>query len=351
MKPWSVIRCWSRYQALLRQDKLKTADYARLLKQARQSLNDQFNEGQPVRILLHRHSELIDHLLRDLWEQESSLAEHALIAVGVPGRRELHPASDIDLLILLQDNSAADTRDKLSAFLTRLWDIGLDVGHSVRTLDECLQAARDDLTVITNLLESRHLSGQHALFRQMRLAITPDKMWDSPQFFAAKLAEQQKRYEKFGETAHRVEPNLKEGRGGLRDIHMISWIVEREYGHLSLFELYEHRLLSQGEYDTLREGRDFLWRIRFMLHTLTGRKEDRLLFDYQHTLARNYGYTQSNRNDAVEAFMQRYYKTITELERMTDVLLGVFQQHFSASSRRCRKWSANIISVRAKCWR
>lgn len=301
--------------------------YTKLLSSSREQLMQEFEQGEDIQTLLHQYSDLIDYLLYDQWKKHSGLAEHALIAVGGYGRRELHPASDIDLLILLASEPNDECQEQLSSFLTFLWDIGLDVGHSVRTLDECIQAATDDLTVITNLIESRHLSGKRPLFKAMQAGIRPEKMWDSQTFLTAKLEEQQHRYEKFGETAHRVEPNLKEGRGGLRDIHMVSWIIEREYGHISLFEIYEHQLLQQGEYDTLRKGRDFLWRIRFILHTITGRKEDRLLFDYQHTLAQHFGYKDLHRNDAVEAFMQRYYKTITEVERLTDVLLGVFDQN------------------------
>ncbi|MEZ5536874.1 MAG: [protein-PII] uridylyltransferase [Thiolinea sp.] len=317
------------YLELQEQPGQKPSAYTQLLKNARERMMLDFEQGESIYNLLHHYSDLIDYLLHDQWQKYPALKEHALIAVGGYGRRELHPASDIDLLILLQENPDDHCQEQLSAFLTFLWDIGLDVGHSVRTMDECLQAARDDLTVITNLIESRHLSGRRKLFQEMREAIRPKNMWDSHSFFVAKLKEQQQRYEKFGETAHRVEPNLKEGRGGLRDIHMISWIIEREYGHISLFELYEHQLLRQGEYDTLRNGREFLWRIRFILHHIAGRKEDRLLFDYQHRLAQYFGYKDLNRNDAVEAFMQRYYKTITELERLTDVLLGAFQQNLS----------------------
>ncbi|PID33990.1 MAG: bifunctional uridylyltransferase/uridylyl-removing protein, partial [Thiotrichales bacterium] len=314
----------SSYQALCSETEQQAPSaYTQLLSHSRDQLMQAFEQGEDIQTLLHQYSDLIDKLLHDHWEKFSGLAEHALIAVGGYGRRELHPASDIDLLILLASEPDDQCQEQLSSFLTFLWDIGLDIGHSVRTMDECLQAAKDDLTVITNLIESRHLAGARSLFKKIQAGICPDKMWNSQTFFTAKLEEQQHRYEKFGETAHRVEPNLKEGRGGLRDIHMVSWIIEREYGHLSLFEIYEHRLLQQDEYDTLRKGREFLWRIRFILHNITGRKEDRLLFDYQHTLAQHFGYRDLNRNDAVEAFMQRYYTTVTEVERLTDVLLGV----------------------------
>ncbi len=312
----------------------KPADYARLLKQARKQLTGYFHEHYPIRALLHYHSGLIDAVLQDLWLQTGfSVAEAALIAVGGYGRRELHPASDVDLLILLHQPADEKAQERISKFLTFLWDMGVEVGHSVRTLEECLQTARADLSVITNLIEARLLCGSRDLYHQMRAGISPENMWDSRSFFLAKLEEQQARYLKFGDTAYRVEPNLKEGRGGLRDIHMISWIIEREYGHLSLFELHEHRLLEQGEYECLREGRAFLWSVRFILHDLTGRKEDRLLFDYQHTLAKTFGYDAPLRNDAVEAFMQRYYKTITELERLTDVLMGVLRKRLVADTQ------------------
>ncbi|HPY40101.1 MAG TPA: [protein-PII] uridylyltransferase [Thiolinea sp.] len=305
---------------------LKPSDCAQFLKEARKRLAGYFLDKYPIRALLYYHAGLIDVVLQEIWQQnEFTVSEASLIAVGGYGRRELHPASDVDLLILLHQAPDEIAQERISQFLTFLWDMGIEVGHSVRTLDECLQTARTDLTVITNLIEARLLAGSRDLYHQMRAGISPENMWDSRRFFLAKLEEQKARYLRFGDTAYRVEPNLKEGPGGLRDIHMIGWIIEREYGHLSLSELHEHRLLDQNEYECLREGRAFLWSIRFVLHTLTGRKEDRLLFDYQHTLAKTFGYDAEQRNEAVEAFMHRYYKTITELERLTDVLTGILR--------------------------
>ena len=305
---------------------LKPSDYAHFLKEARKRLAGYFLEKYPIRSLLSYHAGLLDVILQEKWQQTGfTVSEASLIAVGGYGRKELHPASDVDLLILLHQAPDELAQERISQLLTFLWDMGIEVGHSVRTLDECLQAARTDLTVITNLIEARLLAGSRDLYHHMRAGISPENMWDSRSFFLAKLAEQRTRYVRFGDTAYRVEPNLKEGPGGLRDIHMIGWIIEREYGHLSLAELHEHRLLDQSEYECLREGQAFLWSVRFVLHTITNRKEDRLLFDYQHTLAKTFGYQQEHRNEAVEAFMQRYYKTITELERLTDVLTGILR--------------------------
>ena len=305
---------------------LKPSDYAQFLKEARKRLAGYFLEKYPIRSLLYYHAGLIDAILQERWQQTGfTVSEASLIAVGGYGRKELHPASDVDLLILLHQAPDEIAQERISGLLTFLWDMGIEVGHSVRTLEECLQTARTDLTVITNLIEARLLAGSRDLYHQMRAGISPENMWDSRSFFLAKLAEQKARYLRFGDTAYRVEPNLKEGPGGLRDIHMIGWIIEREYGHLSLAELHEHQLLDLNEYECLREGQAFLWSIRFILHTITNRKEDRLLFDYQHTLAKTFGHQEEQRNEAVEAFMQRYYKTITELERLTDVLMGILR--------------------------
>ncbi len=316
------------YQEFLKTEPSRPAQYRQYLKQARELLNQQFHAGLDIRTLLHAHTHVIDNLLKGLWEQilpEEADLNATLIAVGGYGRKELHPQSDIDLLILLKATPNEHCSERLSQFITMLWDIGLEVGHSVRTLDECDMVARQDLTIITNLIESRYVTGSHDLFESLNRTIAPHKMWSSADFFRAKLEEQKQRHINFGDTSYRVEPNLKEGRGGLRDIQMITWIIKREYGQLSLQELHEHQLLEPGEYSTLQRGRAFLWRIRFLLHQMTGRKEDRLLFDYQYTLAQAFGYNDPNRNIAVEAFMHQYYRTITELERLTDVLIGVLR--------------------------
>jgi [protein-PII] uridylyltransferase len=315
------------FESLDQRDNLKIADYSQAIRDARKLLHEAFNAGAEILELLQQHADFIDALLQRLWAQSKISSQRAtLIAVGGYGRRELHPASDIDLMILLTETPGEECRERLSSFITLLWDIGLDVGHSVRTLDECLDEAQRDLTVITNLTEARYLSGNDKLFMRLQAAITPECMWNSHAFFLAKLEEQRKRHLKFGDTSHRVEPNLKEGRGGLRDIQTISWVTLREYGTFSLQELYEKRLLEYAEFETLRAGREFLWRIRFVLHGLAKRKEDRLLFDYQRNLAHTFGYTDDAGNAAVEAFMQRYYRTITELERLSEMLMGIFRE-------------------------
>jgi [protein-PII] uridylyltransferase len=303
-----------------------------------QQLQQQFDQDVDIYQLLKARSQMIDELLQELWQQHQldDSFNGSLVAVGGYGREEMHPASDVDLLILLAAEPDARAKEKLSDFVTQLWDMGLEIGHSVRTLDECVSEATDDLTVITNLIESRYLCGDKTLFERLQTLISVDKIWSSAEFFEAKIQEQENRYKRYGDTAYRVEPNLKDGPGGLRDLQMIGWIVLREYGIGSLKTLSEAQdndLLNPEEYKALIEARDFLWKVRFVLHQLTGRKEDRLLFDHQRHLAHSFGYTNDEKNQSIEAFMQRYYRTITKLERLNEILLGLLREHIFANKK------------------
>jgi len=298
------------------------------LKESSDKLAADFENKVPVSQLLRQRSDTVDAIASELWV-DTGLANDssaALIAVGGYGRAEMHPCSDVDLLLLLKDEPTSELEAKLSDFLTSLWDLGLEVGHSVRTIEQCVEEAAEDLTIITNLMESRCITGSQYLFDELNQQITPDKLWPSAVFFEAKLQEQKQRYQQYGDTAYRVEPNLKEGPGGLRDIQMIDWIIERAYNTRLGDSSAEQTLLSKHELETLLEGKQFLWAVRFALHLLAKRKEDRLLFDYQRSLAHGFGYTNDENNESVEQFMQRYYRTITELERLNEVLLGVLRK-------------------------
>jgi len=295
------------------------------LKTGKERLYRRYDEGVPVTCLVRELSELIDAVLRDVWTlhlSESSAA--ALVAVGGYGRRELHPASDIDILILIEDASAPSLIESIEHLLTLLWDLGLEIGHSVRTVEECARAAADDVTIMTNLLEARWLAGSETLFQQMRVATGPDRLWDSERFFAAKTQEQRARWLKYGDTAYNLEPNIKENPGGLRDIQTIAWVAKRHFGAETLHELVDHGFLTESEHQTLIDGQTLLWRIRFALHRLAGRHEDRLLFDHQLTLARQFGFSDGENNLAVEQFMQQYYRTVQELNQLNEMLLQLF---------------------------
>ncbi|WP_298137898.1 [protein-PII] uridylyltransferase [Acidiferrobacter sp.] len=282
---------------------------------------------------LHLRTALIDDVLRRAYiKYESLLPEGvsvALVAVGGYGRGELHPASDIDLLLLQDSSRYTKTRAFAEPFLRFLWDIGLTVGHSVRSLTDCLRVARSDVTVMTNLMEARLLIGDEALLARLVHSLASPALWPSARFFEAKLAEQRARSARYDDTGYNLEPNIKEGPGGLRDIHMIGWVAQRHFGSSDLHDLVKVGFLDDREYRTLIDARNFLWQTRSGAHLLARRREDRLLFDHQQTLARQMGYIDRPGRLAVEQFMKRYYRTVKQVQLLNEILL----QHFAEALR------------------
>ncbi len=304
------------------------ADIRRALEKANDDLISRFRAGQPVTELVRLRAAIVDRVLIELWrEHAGSLAETAaLVAVGGYGRGELHPSSDVDVMLLLASKLPTDGEQILSSFLTSLWDIGLEIGHSVRTVKQCQQQAKDDITIATTLIEARLLDGPESLFDDMTAAISAEKLWNSADFFAAKRREQIERHHRYDDTAYRLEPNVKGSPGGLRDIQMIGWVAKRHFGVSKLDELLQHRFLTPGQLKILNDGQAFLWRVRFGLHVLTGRREDRLLFDHQTNLAEMLGYEDATYTLAVEQLMQRYYRTVMDLSRINEMLLQLFEE-------------------------
>jgi len=297
------------------------------LTQGTETMAQGFRDAVPVSTLVSLRAKLIDSLLKRAWRRnmpEDTSA--ALVAVGGYGRGELHPYSDIDLMILVEPSELEQLTENIEQLLTFLWDIGLEVGQSVRSVDECVEQAKQDITVTTNIMESRLLAGNQELLDQMREATSPKNIWPSDQFFKGKWEEQKLRYAKFDDTATNLEPNLKEGPGGLRDIQTVGWVAKRYFGCNTMHGLVEHNFLTESEYETLMEGRFLLWKIRFALHLLTGRREDRLLFDYQRALAQEFGFVDQEHSLAVEQFMQRYYRTAIRIERLNERLLQLFEE-------------------------
>ena len=252
------------------------------------NLAARFRTGESVVALVHVRSQLIDELLVRLWrETAGGMADTAaLVAVGGYGRGELHPFSDIDVMVLLPDAMQGDDEANVGEFLTALWDLGLDIGHSIRTVEDCGRSAADDITIATTLMEARLLDGDAALFARMETAVAPGRIWPSDRFFEEKRREQQARHRRYDDTAYKLEPNVKGSPGGLRDIQMIGWVAKRHFGGRTLDELVAHEFLTPGQLDKLKSCQEFLWRVRFGLHILTGRREDRLLFDHQARLHR-----------------------------------------------------------------
>ncbi len=313
------------FNAALDAGKKPVACCKEAIRHATDHLHGLFRSGTEARELVPLRSDFIDALLGTLWDrQEWSEDSLALVAVGGYGRGELHPHSDVDLLVLL-DDCRQDCRERLETFLTLLWDIGLRIGHSVRTVQECVAAAAADITVLTNLMETRVLRGSPDLMAEVQRLTGPDRMWPSPDFFRAKLEEQQARHTKFADTEYNLEPNVKGSPGGLRDLQVIGWIAERQFGVNSLDELSSEDFLSTDETEILRRGRDFMWQVRYALHMITDREEDRLLFDHQRVLAELWGFKDGDKL-AVEQFMQVYYRWALALSHLNEVLIGYFDQ-------------------------
>ena len=312
--------------------KLNVQRFKQHIRDKDQELQQKFDPQLSVRDLLREKSDFIDEVLTASWQH--FLADNAerlcLIAVGGYGRREQFPHSDIDLVILLDSGDISRYQELLTNFLTFLWDIGLKPGQSVRTVEQCVTAAIDDQTIMTSIMENRLIIGYEGLYQTLKDEITPDKIWPSDQFFAAKMLEQQQRHAKYHDTAYNLEPNIKEGPGGLRDMQVITWVFKRHYNSKTLRELIQYGFLPESEYDQLIAALHVLWRIRYALHLLTGRSEDRLIFDYQRDLAKQFGFSLENQlyNEDVEQFMQFYFKTILELQRLNEMLLQLFQERF-----------------------
>jgi len=285
-----------------------------------------FRNSAPIGRLVKARAELVDTVLYHVWATLVTTGNACMVAVGGYGRSELLPRSDIDLLILYRDGMLDEIGPSLEAFLTYLWDLGLEIGHSVRSPNECTELASDDLTIMTNLMESRTLAGDPALFATMRAATSAEHIWSSADFFSAKVDEQNTRHARFDETAYKLEPNVKESPGGLRDIQTIAWVAKRQFSTQTLDGLVEYGFLSRREFSELHRGQAFLWRVRFALHMLTQRNENRLLFDHQIQIAQLLGYNDEENTLAVERFMQRYYRNIKGLSALNDILLQLFSE-------------------------
>lgn len=302
-----------------------------LVSQLRSELSDvagvigqQFEASAPVTPLLEQRCSAVDQTLTQLWNACAlDKTDIALIAVGGYGRGELFPSSDVDLLILLgQPNNDSDAQ--VSAFVSSLWDLGLKIGHSVRSIDECLALAVDDITVMTTLLETRLLVGPSAVYDKLLSELDERDIWKSGAFFTAKLEEQTQRHEKYGLTGYSLEPNVKSSPGGLRDIQVIGWIARRHFGS-ALERLPTGEFLTEQELDLLMSGQDYLSRVRFALHRLTGRDEDRLLFEHQQTLARLWGFEDGGKL-AVEQFMQAYFRNVQAVSHVSALLVDIYQK-------------------------
>ncbi|MFA5520333.1 MAG: [protein-PII] uridylyltransferase [Castellaniella sp.] len=279
-------------------------------------------------LLLHRLSASADEALRRLLILKPLPEGATLAAVGGYGRGELYPGSDVDVLILLACEPDASGTQRIQDFVAALWDLGLHAAHSVRTLEQCLHMAREDVTVQTAVLEARRLAGNAELMRTLEERLRAEL--DPARFFLAKRAEMQRRHAHFQDTPYALEPNCKESPGALRDLHLLQW-VSRAAGYGDRWTaIMRSGLITVAQLRALRRAQAAFRRLRVELHLLTGRAEDRLRFDLQPALAAIYGFQPTRHRQASELLMQRYYWAAHVISQLTDMLMRAIEEDLFA---------------------
>ncbi|WP_105417348.1 [protein-PII] uridylyltransferase [Neorhizobium sp. T25_27] len=279
-----------------------------------------------------RISWLQDQLIRVLYETiaeglYSEGTDIAVAAVGGYGRDTLAPGSDIDLLFLLPPRNTETMRKAVEFLLYVLWDMGFKVGHATRTVEECIRLSKTDMTIRTAILESRYICGREALVNDLESRFDKEIVADTgPEFIAAKLAERDNRHEKAGDTRYLVEPNVKEGKGGLRDLHTLFWIAKYYYRVRETTELVKVGVLSREEARSFEKADDFLWAVRCQMHFLTGKAEERLSFDIQREIAESLGYHSRPGLSAVERFMKHYFLVSKNVGDLTRILCAALEE-------------------------
>lgn len=296
------------------------------LARADAELAARFDRGEDVDVLVAARAFAVDAQLQAAWTRcVPADAGLALFAIGGYGRGELFPQSDIDLLVLGDDAAQQAQREALSRFLALLWDAGLQASQAVRSPAQCTEAAADQ-TVLTALMEWRALAAGDDAQRSLREAIASERVWPPQAFFRVKVEEQRQRHARFGDTSDNLEPNLKDGPGGLRDIQTLRWMAQRLLGSGNLESMLVFGQIGAVEFDTLERERKALSRLRFGLHLVAGRREERLRFDYQKLLAARLGHTDDADNLAVEQMMQGFYRSAARVLRINDRLLQRFEE-------------------------
>jgi len=308
-------------------------DVKNTLQKAKTVFDDMFFKGVDIRDLIHIKSWLMDKLLSSLWARFSLNDNVSLIAVGGYGRGELHPHSDIDLLILVKAEINEELGEALSAFITLLWDLKLDIGHSVRTIEECIESAKDDVTICTNLLETRTISGSESLLQAVSSRVYSDEVHTSKSYFLAKRKEQSARHKKYSGTEYNLEPNLKSSPGTLRDIQTIAWITKRHFGPDAPSTRSRYHFLTDEEFSMLDKGEEFLWLMRYGLQMISDRNENRLLFEHQGKLSETLGFKDNKHKLGVEQMMQHYYRTVLGLAELADVILQYFDDYYLSNNQ------------------
>ena len=284
--------------------------------------------------LIENRSDFYDALLIQLW-QKMGLSEQqgiSLIAVGGYGRREMFPLSDLDFLILVKQIPSQDIEEKITQFIQFLWDCGFEVGNSVRTLEQCESEGKQDITIATNLLEARFLAGNRPHFDALNELVKNAGFWSKEDFFNAKVQEQIERYQRYHNTAYNLEPDIKYSPGGLRDLHLLYWVALRHSGALTLEAILQSGFIYPQEYQQLQESRAFLFKVRFALHLILKRYDNRLLFDRQIKVSELLGF-RGDGNQAVEKMMKCFFQALHRISLISNLLIQHYRENVLSSNQ------------------
>lgn len=290
-----------------------------------------FDAGAGGAELTRLMCEGVDELLIDLWQKKAIHAAACidLILVGGNGRGELAPKSDWDIWFLTDGNCPKVAEEEIQAFLLTLWDAGVKVGHAVRGVKECLDHVKEDWVSATAASEARFLAGDGVLFKELQQGLTLFFNQQKKEFVTAKLAEVKERHTRTGGTAFWMKPDIKEGKGGLRDVQALFWMAKVWYGCENIAELVEQGAISVVEHDHLLSAQEFLWRCRTGLHLIMQRPSDRLGFEQQAVLAERMGYQAVSYRPAVDAFMKEYFRHVGRIARVSSLLYMHFQEQLN----------------------
>jgi [protein-PII] uridylyltransferase len=300
-------------------------------------------DPRPYR-LLWQNAQLVDRIVRRIWASVGAPAGAALVAVGGYGRAALFPFSDVDILVLLsQPLPDKPIESAIERFIGLLWDAGIEVAHSVRTVDDCEGEMANDVTLRTSLLEHRLLEGSPTLYARFRRRFAATL--DVRGFYEAKTLEQQQRHLRYQDTAYNLEPNLKESPGGLRDLQTILWIARAAgFGH-TWRELARHELMTVHEAREIARHERLIDELRIRLHYVAGRCEDRLVFDVQTALAREMGLSDTPSRRASEQLMQRYYRAAKSIRQINVILLQNLHSRLFPAEVKVRDLNADFQVV------
>lgn len=281
----------------------------------------EYQKKTSIKKLIKNKSDIIDQIIKKSWLKNNlKLNDICLIAVGGYGRSELFPYSDIDILILLKNYENKNILKNIENFIADIWHLKTSVGHSVRTIKDCIFSMNEDVTIYTNILDSRFIIGDKKLYNALCKNVFQEKIWSEKKFLSAKKIEQKIRYKKYSNTGYLLEPDIKEGPGGFRDLQTLIWITKHNFKTNSLLDLYSEKIISKKEYLALQRSERFLSKTRFLLHYLHNKPEERLYFTNQKKLAEQFGYD-CKTNSGVEKFMQSFYKHITNIKQLNEILV------------------------------